>query len=45
LFVERGKLVIERKGKTAEIDWGSGTCDNMATLTYNGVAYPIILGN
>jgi hypothetical protein len=45
LFVESGKLVIEQQGQTAEIDWGIGTCDNMATLTYNGVEYPIILGN
>ena len=45
LFVESGKLEIEQQGLTAEIDWGNGTCDNMATLTFNGVAYPIILGN
>jgi hypothetical protein len=45
LFVESGKLVIERQGQTAEIDWGNGTCDNMATLTRNGIEYPIILGD
>ena len=45
LFVESGKLEIEQQGNVAEIDWGNGTCDNMATLTYNGVSYPIILGN
>lgn len=45
LFVESGKLEIEQQGLTAEIDWGNGTCDNMATLTFNGVEYPIILGN
>jgi len=45
LYVESGKLVIERQGLTAEIDWGDGTCDNMATLTYNGIEYPIILGD
>ena len=37
LFVESGKLVIEQQGQTAEIDWGNGTCDNMATLTYNRI--------
>lgn len=45
LFVESGKLEIQQQGLTAEIDWGNGTCDNMATLTFNGVEYPIILGN
>jgi hypothetical protein len=43
LFVESGKIVIEEQGETAEIDWGNGTCDNEATLTYNGIEYPIIL--
>ena len=45
LFVESGKIVIEQQGKMAEIDWGNGTCDNEATLTYNGTVYPIILGD
>ena len=45
LFVESGKLVIEQQDQSAEIDWGNGTCDNMATLTYNGIEYPIILGD
>jgi len=45
LFVESGKLVIEQRGRTAEIDWGNGSCDNMATLTHNGIEIPIILGD
>ena len=45
LFVESGTLVIEQQGQTAEIDWGDGTCDNKATLTYNGIEFPIILGD
>jgi hypothetical protein len=45
LFVESGTLVIEQQGQSAEIDWGDGTCDNMATLTYNGIEYTIILGD
>lgn len=45
LYVESGALVIEQQGQTAEIDWGDGTCDNLATLTFNGIDYPIILGD
>ena len=28
-----GKVSIQRKGKTSEIDFGDGTCDNIATVT------------
>ena len=45
LFVESGKIVIEQQGETAEIDWGNGTCDNVAILTYNGIDYTIFLGD
>lgn len=45
LYVVSGKLVVEQQGVSAEIDWGNGTCDNLATFTFEGTVYPIILGN
>lgn len=45
LYIVSGRLVIEQQSLTGEFDWGDGTCDNLATFTFNGQTYPIILGN
>lgn len=45
LYIVSGRLVIEQQLLTGEFDWGDGTCDNLATFTFNGQTYPIILGN
>lgn len=40
-----GVLTITRNNVTATVDYGDGiTCDNIAVVTINGVAYTIILG-
>jgi hypothetical protein len=45
LYIVSGRLVIEQQSLTGEFNWGDGTCDNLATFTFNGQTYPIILGN
>ena len=45
LYLVSGKLVVEQQNFVGEVDWGDGTCDNLATLTINGQTYEIILGN
>ena len=38
-----GKVEITRLNRSGVLDYGEGTCDNLATLTINGVEYEIIL--
>jgi hypothetical protein len=45
LYIVSGRLVVEQQSLTGEFNWGDGTCDNLATFTFNGETYPIILGN
>jgi len=45
MYLVSGKLLVEQGDLSGEIDWGNGTCDNLATFTYDGTVYPIILGN
>lgn len=45
MYLVSGKLLVEQGGLSGEIDWGNGSCDNLATFTYDGTTYPIILGN
>jgi hypothetical protein len=45
MYLVSGILQVEQQNLTGIIDWGNGSCDNMATLTLNGIEYPIILGN
>ena len=40
-----GVVSIVRNGNTATLDYGSGECDNQATLTVNGTTTTITLGN
>lgn len=43
--IVRGVIQVVRNDNTAIIDFGDGTCDNLATLTINGNTYTITLGN
>ncbi len=43
LYLVSGTLEIQQEGFTGAIDWGTGECDNLATLIVNGQEYPIIL--
>jgi len=45
LYLVSGILEIQQENFIGIIDWGSGVCDNMATLTINGFDFPVILGN
>ena len=45
MYLVSGKLLVQQEGLSGEFDWGVGTCDNLATFTYDGTVYPIILGN
>ena len=41
----QGIITFTRNGNTATLDYGDGTCDNLAVFTINGNAYNIIIGN
>jgi hypothetical protein len=41
----RGKIEVVRNTNLALIDYGDGTCDNLATITINGVTTPFTFGN
>jgi hypothetical protein len=43
LYLVSGSLEIEQEGITGVLDFGDGTCDNLATLTVNGHVIQIIL--
>ncbi|NNJ81532.1 MAG: hypothetical protein HKP11_04990 [Flavobacteriaceae bacterium] len=43
IYLVSGVLEIQQEGLTGTIDWGDGTCDNQATLTFNGQEFPIVL--
>ncbi len=40
-----GIITFERNGNSATLDYGDGTCDNLAVYTVNGNAFNIIIGN
>ena len=40
-----GIITIVRNDTTATLDFGDGTCDNLAVLTVNGNSYNIVIGN
>ena len=44
-LIVSGIITIVRNGNTATLDYGDGTCDNLAVLTVNGNQYNIIIGN
>jgi hypothetical protein len=41
----KGVITFTRNNNTATLDYGDGTCDNVAVFTRNGVATTITLGN
>lgn len=41
----RGKVEIVRNSNVALVDYGDGTCDNIATITINGTTTPFTFGN
>lgn len=43
-FLVSGIIVITQDGLTGALDFGDGECDAMATLIFEGVEYPILLG-
>ncbi|TRX36594.1 hypothetical protein FNW52_08280 [Flavobacterium sp. ZT3R18] len=42
-YVSKGKLKVESTLLNGVIDYGNGDCDNKATYTQNGIAFPITL--
>lgn len=38
-----GTVALTRDNGTGELDYGDGTCDNIAILTVNGIEYTIVL--
>jgi hypothetical protein len=45
LYFVSGRIEVTQEGLTGELDFGNGTCDALATIIFNGVEYPVILGN
>ncbi len=43
LYLVSGEIEVTQDGFTGSINYGDGTCDNLATLTINGQDYPIFL--
>lgn len=43
-FVE-GRIEVIQEGLTGILDFGNGTCDAVASIIFNGIEYPVILGN
>ncbi|HLF52158.1 hypothetical protein [Flavobacterium sp.] len=44
-YIVSGAITIVRNNVTAVLDYGNGVCDNVATVTINGVTNTITLGN
>ena len=44
-ILAKGIIKFERNGKTATLDYGNGTCDNLAVFTINGLTFNIVLNN
>ena len=44
-LIVSGVITIVRNDTTATLDFGDGTCDNLAVLTVNGNSYNIVIGN
>ena len=43
--ITKGIITFVRNANTATLDYGDGTCDNLAVFTFNGTAFNIVLGN
>jgi len=44
-LIVSGIIIIVRNNNMASLDFGDGTCDNLAVLTVNGNSYNIVIGN
>lgn len=44
-LIVQGVITFERNSHVATLDYGDGTCDNLAVFTYNGNSYNIVIGN
>ena len=44
-IIVQGVITYVRGSHTATLDFGDGTCDNIATFTKNGVTVQIVIGN
>lgn len=44
-LIVSGIVVIATNTTTASLNFGDGTCDNLAVLTINGNSYDIVIGN
>jgi hypothetical protein len=44
-LIVSGVITIVRGNTTATLDYGDGTCDNLAVLTVNGNSFDIVIGN
>jgi hypothetical protein len=42
-YVSKGQLKVESTFLNGVIDYGNGGCDNNATFTQNGIAFPITM--
>ncbi|MEZ4818259.1 MAG: hypothetical protein R2776_09890 [Flavobacteriaceae bacterium] len=45
LFLVSGEITVSQEGLTGVLDFGNGNCDNIATITFNGQEFQILLGN
>lgn len=45
LYFVSGKIEVTQESLTGVIDYGNGTCDNIATITFLGQDFPVVLGN
>ena len=44
-ILSKGVITFTRDNKTATLDYGNGTCDNLAVFTINGLTFNIVLNN
>lgn len=44
-LIVQGVITYSRGSQTATLDFGDGTCDNIAIFTHNGISVTIIIGN
>lgn len=45
LFFVSGTIEVTQEFLTGTLDFGDGTCDAFATITFNGQDFPVVLGN
>ena len=44
LYLVSGQLQVQQEGLTGILDFGDGTCDAIATIIFNGLEFPVVLG-